>query len=128
MKTRAYSSLLAATVATIGSFALAAPAQATSAHGCSWPRVCFYLTQNAWVDARPDASYKDMYYQTLGQRSRNADYIYNSRNDDGALIYWTNDLGGAGTFCLRPNESVHTVPLDEHVYAIEIKDSPICAY
>lgn len=128
MKTRVLSSLVAIALATLGGFAVAAPAQATSAHGCAWPRVCFYLTQNAWVDAQPDASYKDMYYQRLGPRSADADYIYNSRNDDGALIYWTNDTGGAGTYCLRPNTWVDNVPLDEHVYAIFIKDSPICAY
>jgi hypothetical protein len=128
MKTRVLSSLVAIALATLGGFTIATPAQATSAHGCSWPRVCFYLTQNAWVYGQPDASYQDMYYQRLGSRSADADYIYNSRNDDGALIYWTNDTGGAGTYCLRPNTWVHNVPLDEHVYAIFIKDSPICAY
>jgi hypothetical protein len=32
-----------------------------------------------------------MYYQYLGPRSYNANYVYNSRNDDGVWLHYVNE-------------------------------------
>ncbi|WP_033344220.1 hypothetical protein [Catenuloplanes japonicus] len=103
-----------------------APAQATTAHGCGWPRVCFYQTAARYNASNPNAAYQDMGYQTLTTAAKGADKIYNSRNDDGALLYTRWDDGSSRTFCVFPNETV-TLLSDETVYAINIKDSEICA-
>lgn len=99
-------SLVAAAVtaaAVGGTLAAASPAQAASAYGCSYPRVCFYLTTSSWLDDSPTASYQDVTssYQTLGSQSRGSVTAYNSRNDDGALLHFTNGR----TYCLPPNQS-----------------------
>ncbi|WP_149179301.1 hypothetical protein [Streptomyces sp. TRM49041] len=85
-----------------GAMLTAAPtASADSAYGCSWPYVCFYKTKSDWDARKPTASFKDItsYYQKLGSRSHGAYAIYNSRNDDGASIRYTN----GSTLCLKPN-------------------------
>ena len=99
-------SLAAAMIAgaVVGStLAAASPAQATSAYGCTYPRVCFYLTATSWVNDSPTASFQDVTssYQTLGSQSRGSVEAYNSRNDDGALLHFTNGR----TYCLLPNQS-----------------------
>ncbi|MFJ1796812.1 hypothetical protein [Kitasatospora griseola] len=93
-------------VAVLAGIALvAAPsASATSYNGCDWPRVCFYQTQPDWTIGMPDAAYQDVTtsYQDLSSRAYGADWVYNSRNDDRAMIRFTN--GGTTYYkCLPPN-------------------------
>ncbi|MFI5844673.1 hypothetical protein ACIA8K_33735 [Catenuloplanes sp. NPDC051500] len=103
-----------------------APAQAVTAHGCGWPRVCFYQSASRYNAANPNAAYQDRGYQTLTTAAKGADYIYNSRNDDGALLYTRWDDGSSRTFCIFPNETVHLLS-DETVYAINIKNAENCS-
>src|SRR5512133_1329945 len=91
---------IAAITAATGLMAFATPAQAVANYGCSYPYVCFYLNSSDWAAASPTATYKDMgYWQTLGSRSRGSFMVYNSRNDDGALLRFTDGR----TFCLNPS-------------------------
>lgn len=66
----------------------AAPAAAASRYGCVYPRVCFYLHESDFIARRPTAAYQDMTSapQVLGSRSAGSEYVYNSRNDDGAQM------------------------------------------
>ncbi|MGW1884928.1 hypothetical protein [Streptomyces sp. NPDC001970] len=82
-------------------------ASATSANGCLYPRVCFYLTASNWNAGAPTAAYQDVtsYYQNLGSGSRGADFIQNTRNDDRAYIRWVYN-GTTQYYCLPPNQSV----------------------
>ncbi|MER5434894.1 hypothetical protein [Streptomyces sp. NPDC002588] len=97
---------LAATAAVV-----AAPtASAESYNGCAWPRVCFYLTDANWNSAAPTAAFQDVTtsYQNLGSRSRGADWVVNSRNDDRAYLrYIRNSTGATEYLCLPPNYHVH---------------------
>lgn len=97
-------------------------ASADTANGCTWPRVCFYLTDAEGNARTPTAAYQDITSspQNLGARSRNAEWVFNSRNDDGALLYYAH----GGTLCLTPNTTVHNN--DWVVTAIKIMDSPSC--
>ncbi len=85
--------------------ATAPSASADSAFGCSWPRVCFYLTDAAWAADSPTAAYQDITsgYQTLGAASRGSNYVYNSRNDDVAYLHLTN----GAVICLTPSTILH---------------------
>ncbi|GAA3802975.1 hypothetical protein ACFS5L_40950 [Streptomyces phyllanthi] len=97
-------SACAATVLTAGLLAgSASSASADSRYGCEWPRVCFYLTQADRNANRPTAAYQDAgYNQTLGPNSRGADSVYNSRNDDIALVR----VGTSSVaVCISPNQS-----------------------
>jgi hypothetical protein len=110
---------------------VAAP-QAVSRYGCAWPRVCFYTSYNAWFNHRPTAAYRDMYWQYLSAAAYDPLMVYNSRNDDGARLYYWTDDGDSSWFCLIPNAWVD--PWDEiswsraHIYAIDITDDPDCVY
>ncbi|MEU9558228.1 hypothetical protein [Streptomyces fumanus] len=97
-------------------------ASADTANGCTWPRVCFYLTDADWNSRKPTATYKDITSspQNLGSRSRNSEWVFNSRNDDGALLYYAH----GGTLCLAPNAIVDNN--DWVVTAIKIMNSPSC--
>ncbi|MEU8133114.1 hypothetical protein [Streptodolium elevatio] len=92
----------AATLAmSAGSLALTTTqASAVSGKGCDWPKVCFYLTQAKWNANSPTAAFQDMdYWQTLGSQSRGSKWVWNSRNDDGALLHFTD----GHTMCLSAN-------------------------
>jgi hypothetical protein len=127
MRSRTKSRLKAVAVlaaAALGATGLVStPAHATSALGCNWPRVCFWVTGNPYYGALPTASFQDTYYQTLGPRSRGAAWVYNSRNDDGAKIFYSN----GDWVCIQPDE---LAGLEDHGYAvaIDIMDSPYCDY
>lgn len=106
-----------------GSFAVASPAQADSRWGCGYPRVCFYLTAQNFLDDAPTAAFRDVTsgYQNLGSRSRGAFLVFNSRNDDGALLHFTNGR----TYCLTPNGYVFAQEIGT-VNKIRISRSPSC--
>lgn len=119
-----FSAFAAAMLATTGATVLTAePAAATSAYGCNWPWVCFYLTRADWEAQRPTASFQQVtsYYQTLGSRSAGAWAIYNSRNDDGALILFRD-----GPFCLSPNSEAVPGYYNRKATHIRIMDNPNC--
>ncbi|MEV4483777.1 hypothetical protein [Micromonospora coxensis] len=103
----------------------ASAASADTANGCVYPRVCFYLTESNWLADRPTASYQDITsgYQTLGSSSRGSYAVWNSRNDDGALLHYTN----GSTYCLPPNRGNAHIR-GEVVDKIRIMNSPSCAY
>jgi len=102
--------------------ATAPSASADTAHGCNWPRVCFYLTDANWNAQAPTAAYQDITSspQNLGSSSYNSEWVFNSRNDDGALLYYTN----GSTLCLHPNNWADNN--DWVVNRIRIMDSPTC--
>ncbi|MGW6684154.1 hypothetical protein ACWGBO_30310 [[Kitasatospora] papulosa] len=102
-----------AAAAAVGAFftgtalAVAPTASATSYNGCEYPRVCFYQTQPDWTIGMPDAAYQDVtsYYQNLSSRAYGADWVYNSRNDDRAMLRFTN--GGQTYYkCIPPNGTI----------------------
>ncbi|MFG3555032.1 hypothetical protein ACGGAQ_11625 [Micromonospora sp. NPDC047557] len=114
---------LLAAIATAAGGLVATPAQASSAFGCNYPRVCFWVTGNPYDGAAPTASFQDNYYQTLGSRSRGADWVYNSRNDDGAKIFYSN----GDWVCVSPGELAYLEPYG-YAVALDIMDSPYCSY
>lgn len=108
-----------------GTFIGVQPASATTRYGCSWPRVCFYLYESDWNSRTPTAAYQDRgYWQTLGPRSEGSTFIYNSRNDDGALLQFEDGFQD----CLEPNTYMQLTPVYQagHVTRIKIVDSPNC--
>jgi hypothetical protein len=104
------------------SFAGVSTASANTAYGCGYPQVCFYKTQARWDAQSWNAAYKDVTsgYQTLSSAAYGAYSVFNSRNDDGALLHYTN----GGTLCLQPNTIVwnNSWVVDK----IRIMDSPTC--
>ncbi|MFI5494765.1 hypothetical protein [Actinoplanes sp. NPDC051859] len=116
--------LVATTAAGVGVFAGAAPASAAdeTIAGCDYPRVCFYKTFNDYERERPTAAYRDLGpTQTLGSRSKGASVVVNTRNDDGALLHFTNGR----TTCLQPNGELLATEYGV-VDKITIMNSPIC--
>ncbi|MFI9615731.1 hypothetical protein ACIHCM_29305 [Streptomyces sp. NPDC052023] len=99
-------------------------ASAETAFGCGYPRVCFYKTQADWNARRYTAAYRDMTesYQNLSSAAAGAYAVFNSRNDDGARLHFTN--GPAE--CLKPNTLMLTNGFV--VDKIRIMDSPSCSY
>jgi hypothetical protein len=97
MITAGASAVLAATAV----LAAATPASATSRYGCTYPRVCFYLTEDDYFGDSPTAAFQDVTsgWQTLGSRSRGSKWIVNTRNDDVAYLHFTD----GATACLLPN-------------------------
>jgi hypothetical protein len=93
-----------------------------TANGCGYPQVCFYKTEADWNARKWTAAYKDLTSapQTLSSRAYGAFTAFNSRNDDGALLYYTN----GGTYCLRPNQPVYNNSWV--VNKIRIMDDPNC--
>ncbi|UNO40317.1 hypothetical protein [Streptomyces sp. MST-110588] len=94
------------------SVALARPA-------CDYPQVCFYKGDTFL------AGYKDYGYQGLGPKAKKANYIYNSRNDDGARIYVHYNGGQKHWECWYPKEGAGLNP-GWKVYAIDIRKSATC--
>ncbi|WP_409239958.1 hypothetical protein [Streptomyces sp. PA5.6] len=102
------------------------PAAASTAYGCDWPKVCFYLTGGDWSRRDPTAEYQDVtrHFQELGPRSKGSDWIFNSRNDDRALIRYT--FGGStGEVCLGPNKSL-SLGAHTTVTHLKIEDARAC--
>ncbi|WP_043663208.1 hypothetical protein [Streptomyces xylophagus] len=104
----------------------ATPASASTYNGCVYPRVCFYLTDSDWDAGSPTAAYQDVtsYYQTLGSKSKGANYVWNTRNDDRAYLRY---LYGGDTYytCLAPNEGVY-FSSSFTVTGIEIQTASSC--
>ncbi|MGC9544003.1 hypothetical protein [Streptomyces sp. UG1] len=101
---------VAASALAATTLAMAPTASADSFNGCIYPRVCFYLTNSDWNNAAPTAAYRDVTsgYQNLGPRSRGADWVNNTRNDDRAYLrYIVNSTGATAYFCLPPNHHVN---------------------
>ncbi|MFK0151535.1 hypothetical protein ACIQVL_27570 [Streptomyces sp. NPDC090499] len=100
----------AAAAVAVAALAAAPTASADSANGCVYPRVCFYLTDSDWNSGSPTAAYQDVTtsYQTLGSRSRGADWVRNTRNDDRAYLrYIRNSTGGTEYICVLPNQTAY---------------------
>jgi hypothetical protein len=102
-KRRLLAVVAAAVLGTTG--AVVAQSPASAAHGCEWPRVCFYLTVSDLNANRPTAAFQDVTsgWQYLGSRSRGAYYVYNSRRDDVAYLHSTN----GSVHCLAPLNGVN---------------------
>lgn len=98
----------AAALATAG-LATAPTASAYDYNGCGWPRVCFYLTDSDWNNGKPTAAYQDVTssFQDLGSKSRGANYVRNTRNDDRALVRYNDQYGVTYYACLPPNTTFH---------------------
>jgi len=97
-------------------------ANAGSAHGCVYPRVCFYRTMDDFRAGRPSAAYRDITagWQWLGPASYGADGMWNTRNDDVAYLHFAH----GGTMCLRPNMGFWTGTIQ--VDRIRISSSATC--
>lgn len=123
LKRIAVSAVVVASALVAAVFASAVPAQATSANGCTYPRVCFYKTSTNWENNDPTAAYQDITsgYQTLGSNSAGSYYVYNTRNDDVAYIRFS----GGAVRCILPN---HGIAAGEDGYAngIRISSSSTC--
>jgi hypothetical protein len=96
----------AAALATAG-LASAPAASAYDYNGCGWPRVCFYLTDRDWNDGAPTAAYQDVtnYYQDLGSKSRGANKVRNTRNDDRVYLRYVDQYSVTYYACLKPNQT-----------------------
>ncbi|MGW6706918.1 hypothetical protein ACWGDE_18770 [Streptomyces sp. NPDC054956] len=107
--------LLAGAAAALAGPAAAAPAT-TAATDCGYPYVCFYIGESE------AGRFKDVTsgWQTL-TRSRGAEYADNHRNDDGALLHFTD----GHTYCLRPGGHALLGPMGT-VDKLRITDSPTC--
>ncbi|NEA64392.1 hypothetical protein [Streptomyces sp. SID12488] len=105
--TKRFAIVGAATAAVAASALVMAPtASADSYNGCTYPRVCFYLTTSDWNSGSPNAAYQDVTtgYQNLGANSRGADRVHNTRNDDRAYLrYIRNSTGATEYICVLPN-------------------------
>lgn len=117
------SAAVAMSALAVGALAGPAPAQASTRYGCTYPRVCFYLTASNWTSQSPTASYQDITstWQNLGSQSYGAAYAFNSRNDDVAWFHFTNGR----QICLRPDNPIY---LDQYgtVDKIRISSSSTC--
>ncbi|MCP3783698.1 hypothetical protein NLX85_10020 [Micromonospora sp. A3M-1-15] len=105
----------------------ASPASAGTANGCGYPQVCFYKAKADWDARRWTAAYKDITssYQTLSSSAYGSYYVYNTRNDDGALLHYTNGY----TYCLRPNSGVNNSNTPTGFWTVDkirIMDSATC--
>lgn len=91
-------------------------AHAETGVGCGYPYVCFYIGETE------SGRFKDVTsgWQPLG-RSKGAEYVVNTRRDDGAKLHFTNGR----TWCAAPGESKLLVPIGT-VDKIRIMDSPQC--
>jgi hypothetical protein len=98
----------AAALATAG-LATAPTASADDYNGCGWPRVCFYLTDSDWNNGEPTAAYQDVtsYHQNLGSRSRGANHVRNTRNDDRVSLRYVDQYSVTYYACLKPNQTMH---------------------
>ncbi|EXG82332.1 hypothetical protein [Cryptosporangium arvum] len=128
LKKAMLSTAVVATTVLAGGLFTASPATAEpDVRGCAWPKVCFYLSTANWISSSPTASYQDLTsgFQTLGSRSRGADFAYNSRNDDGAFLRFSSGI----TQCLPPNQFIDLGRMRASlgdVVGLRIMDSPTC--
>ncbi|GGJ80249.1 hypothetical protein GCM10011583_09740 [Streptomyces camponoticapitis] len=116
-----------ATAALFAASLMTAPtASAYSYNGCQYPRVCFYLTAANWNNAAPTAAYQDITsgYQDLGDRSRGAKYVRNTREDDRASLRYVDVNGTARYDCLPPNSTRSYT--NDIVIEIRIEDRSSC--
>jgi hypothetical protein len=107
---------------------MAPTASAESYNGCAWPRVCFYLTDSNWNNGDPTAAFQDVTtsYQNLGSRSRGANWVFNSRNDDRAYLrYIRNSTGATEYVCVPPNNQIY-FSSDFTVTGIRIDTAATC--
>ncbi|WP_327029879.1 hypothetical protein OG989_05570 [Micromonospora sp. NBC_01740] len=100
---------------------------AGTAYGCGYPQVCFYKTQANWTARDWTAAYQDITgsYQNLSSGAYGSYYVYNSRNDDGALLHYTNGY----TYCLHPSTYVNNSTNPTGFWTVDkirIMDSPTC--
>ncbi|MGH1563102.1 hypothetical protein [Mumia sp. DW29H23] len=106
----------------------ASPAAADSFRGCAYPRVCFYLSASDWQASRPTAAYQDVTssYQNLGSRSRGADWMTNTRNDDRVWVRYVVNATGAVVYeCIPPNTSLY-VPSAFTLTGVKIEWASAC--
>jgi hypothetical protein len=104
--------LTAATAGVMGAFTLAPAALANTAHGCNYPRVCFYDDQADFDAHIVAAAYQDVTsdWQTLGSSARNARIVHNTRNDDIAYFYEYNPVKKKDeVICLDPNSTLYFI-------------------
>jgi hypothetical protein len=118
---RPAAAVIACVTGFVGAFVAPAPAQAVSAHGCDYPRVCFYLNKENWNFNDPTAVYQQITknFQFLGPKSRGSFAVYNTRNDDVAYLR----LAEGKTLCLKPNSEL--LPTGT-LTAIRISESATC--
>ena len=105
--------------------ASASPAQATTANGCTYPRVCFYKTSTDWDNNHPTAAYQDYGDQALTTTARGSYYVYNTRNDDRAIITYTTGSGATRTKCVNPNRAA-AIGEDGFATRINIQTTASC--
>ncbi|MGH4029335.1 hypothetical protein ACQB60_10415 [Actinomycetota bacterium Odt1-20B] len=113
-------SATAAQSSTISTKASATARQASPrvSAGCTYPYACLYMGETE------TGRYKDITrgWQTL-RASRGAEYIVNTRRDDGVRLHFTNGQ----TKCIKPlANAVHLTPYGT-VDKLQITDSPRCA-
>ncbi|MFE2498304.1 hypothetical protein ACFXKS_27125 [Streptomyces scopuliridis] len=94
-------------------------AQGVLKASCKYPNVCFIK------GGKTVASYKDMGYQKLGAKARSATSIHNSRNNDGAKLYYVHTSGKKATSCATPHQT-RVVNPGWKLYALDIRNSPTC--
>ena len=90
--------------------------------------MCFYLTDSNWNNGDPTAAFQDVTtsYQNLGSRSRGANWVFNSRNDDRAYLrYIRNSTGATEYVCVPPNNQIY-FSSDFTVTGIRIDTAATC--
>ncbi|MGW2863248.1 hypothetical protein [Streptomyces sp. NPDC001205] len=96
--------------------ASSASAATSSGFDCGYPYVCFYVGEDGV------GKFKDITsgWQTL-TRSRGAEYVVNTRHDDGALLHFTNGR----TTCVKRGATLYA-PSIGTVDKLRITDSAQC--
>ncbi|WP_413098157.1 hypothetical protein [Streptomyces sp. Inha503] len=107
MTKRVLSSVAGAALFAAVSVTLTASPAAADPPGCPWPYVCFYKTSASYPNGTPSAMYKDVTssYQDLGSASRGSDWVFNSRDDDRAMLRYVVN-GQTKYHCLAPNSDI----------------------
>ncbi|MHC0432167.1 hypothetical protein ACX6XY_18560 [Streptomyces sp. O3] len=118
-------SLIRKMTGTVGALALAAglgaatatPAQAAPTD-CPYPYVCFYASGSK------TGQYQDVtsYYQSVNSASRNANTLYNTRNDDVAYVLYSN----GSSKCVWPKSHMDISNYPHQVTGIKISWSATC--
>ncbi|GGU29519.1 hypothetical protein [Streptomyces violascens] len=105
-----------AAAATLMAPASSASAAPTPGFECGYPYVCFYDGEDGV------GKFKDITsgWQTL-TRSRGAEYVVNTRHDDGALLHFSNGR----TTCVKPGATLYA-PSIGAVDKLRITDSAQC--
>lgn len=89
----------AVAVGLVTTLSMAPTAEANTAYGCVWPRVCIY--KDASVTSQIIGRYQDAGYWQRLSNPESGYAIFNSRNDD--VVYLRNSNGSV--FCVKPNSS-----------------------